>query len=91
VEETAKRQKLGLLRIKVTLENNCILITNEESGLIWKSYSVGQKTCTACKRECESQDLHSRFTDSDFATLRPGLIRSFQIQSFEATNSLLEL
>jgi hypothetical protein len=56
VEETANRQKLGLLRMKVTLEKNIILFTNEESGLIWKSYIVGEKSCTASKRERVSQD-----------------------------------
>lgn len=40
-----KTQKLDPLRIKVILMNNFILITNEESGLIWKSYSVRHKTC----------------------------------------------
>ena len=67
----ANRQRLGLLGIKVTLENNYFLLTNDESGLIWKSYIVGEKSCTAIKRERVSQELHSHFTDSDFATLRP--------------------
>lgn len=69
MEETAHHQKLDLLRIKVTLENNMILFTNEESGLIWKSYIVGQKSCTASKRERVSQELHGHFTNSDCATL----------------------
>jgi hypothetical protein len=71
VEGTENRQKLGIRRIKVTLENNYFLLTNEESGLMWNSYIVGQKLCTASKRERVSLELHSDFTDSDFATLRP--------------------
>lgn len=51
---------------KVILENNYFLLTNEESGFIWKSYIVGEKSCTASKRERVSQELHIHFTDSGF-------------------------